>query len=276
MSQVEQQAQAKCQVRMQPKTQSGSKTPIVIAHILPDLLNLYGDGGNVRILQQRLAWRGIPVEVRCIRYGEPIVLADVDLVFLGGAPDRELKLATEQLGLVRDRLASYVEKDGPLLAICGGYQILGRTWLLGDEEVEGLGIIGMETRRPGTSADRLIGNIALDSPLAKMPVIGFENHAGRTYLDDGVEPFGRVISHTGKGNNDDVAGDAADGVIYRNVIGTYLHGTLLAKNPEVADWLLSRMLVRHASRTGEPLMDLDPLDDAEERAANEHMARKIL
>ena len=101
--------------------------------MLPDLLNLYGDGGNVRILEQRLRWRGIPVEVRRIQHGEAVDFSQVDLVFMGGGPDREQKLASEQLLAMRDELAVYVEGDGPLLAICGGYQILGRQWLWGDE-----------------------------------------------------------------------------------------------------------------------------------------------
>lgn len=235
--------------------------PVVILHVFPDLLNLYGDGGNVRVLQQRLAWRGIPVQVREVRYGEPFDLSQVDIVFLGGGPDREQKLACEELMRYRDELARYVEDDGVVLAICGGYQILGRRWLLGDDLVEGLDIVGLETRRPGTSADRLVGNIVLESPLATMPVVGYENHAGRTYLDEGVHPFGKVVSHTGCGNNED---DKADGVLYRNVVGTYLHGPLLAKNPQVADNILSRALRQET---------LPPLDDEAEAKANAFMRK---
>ena len=223
--------------------------PVVIAHMLPDLLNLYGDGGNVRILEQRLRWRGIPVEVRRIQHGEAVDFSQVDLVFMGGGPDREQKLASEQLLAMRDELAVYVEGDGPLLAICGGYQILGRQWLWGDELVPGLGLIDMETRRPGTSADRLIDNMVLESPLAAHPVVGYENHAGRTYLGEGVEGFGRVVSSCGHGNNDD---DRVEGARYKNVVGTYSHGPLLSKNPEVADWLLARALERRAGAHRNP------------------------
>lgn len=258
-------------------TTDTSRSPIVIAHILPDLLNLYGDGGSVRILEKRLEWRGIPVEVRKIQYGEPIEFDDVDLVFLGGGPDREQKLATEELFKVKDEFEKYIASDGPLLAICGGYQILGRTWLLGDEEVAGLGILDIETRRPGTSADRLVNNVALKSDIAEMPVIGYENHAGRTYLDDGFSAFGKVISHTGAGNADDLKGaPLADGVLSGNMIGTYLHGTLLSKNPEVADWLLEKAIERHSLRTGEDPVELSPLDDSEEMAANAFMAKKLV
>ena len=246
-------------------------TPIVIAHMFPDLLNLYGDGGNVRILSERLAWRGIPVQVKRVEYGESVDLGDVDLVFLGGGPDREQKLASAELMRMKDELAAYVKEDGPVLAICGGYQILGKTWLLGDEEVPGLNIVGIETRRPGTSADRLIDNIVLSSPLATHPVVGYENHAGRTYLAEGVKPFGAVVSSVGHGNND---ADKADGALCRKVLGTYLHGPLLSKNPEIADWLLVAACERHARRTGESAPALARLDDAEELAANAFMADK--
>lgn len=251
---------------------ASDEPPVVIAHMLPDLLNLYGDGGNVRILEQRLRWRGIPVEVRRVEHGDTVDLSAVDLVFMGGGPDREQKLASEQLLSMRDDLAAYVEADGPLLAICGGYQILGRQWLWGDELVPGLGIIDMETRRPGTSADRLIDNMVLESPLATHPVVGYENHAGRTYLGPGVEGFGRVISSCGHGNNDD---DRVEGARYKNVVGTYSHGPALSKNPEVADWMLARALERRAVRTGTPAVELSPLDDTAELAANKVMAKRL-
>ena len=251
---------------------SSSEAPVVIAHLLPDLLNLYGDGGNVRMLQQRLRWRGIPVEVCRVPFGATVDFSQVDLVFMGGGPDREQKLASEQLLAMRDELADYVEADGPLLAICGGYQILGKQWLWGDELVEGLALIDMETRRPGTSANRLIGNLMLESDLATRPVIGYENHAGRTYLGEGVQGFGRIRGGVGFGNNDT---DGVEGVRYRNVVGTYSHGPLLSKNPEVADWLLARALERRAVRAGVPAVPLAPLDDSAELAANEAMERRL-
>ena len=240
--------------------------------MFPDLLNLYGDGGNVRILSERLKRRGIPVCVKRVEYGESIDLNDVDLVFLGGGPDREQKLASGELLRMKEGLRAFVEGDGALLAICGGYQILGKTWLLGDEEVPGLGIVDIETKRPGTSADRLIDNIALSSPLAAHPVVGYENHAGRTYLGSGLSPFGKVVSSTGHGNNDN---DGADGVLYKKLVGTYLHGPLLSKNPEVADWLLRAACGRWAARTGCDAPELAALDDAPELAANDEMARRL-
>ena len=250
-----------------------SSAPLTIAHLFPDLLNLYGDGGNVRILEQRLRWRGIPVEVKRVNHGETVDLSGVDLVMLGGGPDREQRLASAELMGMREQLHAYVEDGGVLLAICGGYQILGHEWLLGDEVVKGLGIVDMTTERAaGGSGDRLIDNIVLTSPLAKRPVVGYENHAGRTHLGAGVEPFGAVASATGHGNND---ADKQDGVRYKNVVGTYLHGPLLAKNPEVADDLLARALDRLAARTSQPAIRLESLDDAVEQDANDAMTKKL-
>lgn len=248
-------------------------SPLVIAHLFPDLLNLYGDGGNVRILEQRLRWRGVPVEVKRVNHGQTVDLANVDLIMLGGGPDREQRLASTELMGMRDQLRAYVEDDGVLLAICGGYQILGHEWLLGEEVVKGLGIVDMTTERAeGGSGNRLIDNIALKSPLAQRPVVGYENHAGRTHLGAGVEAFGAVASTTGHGNND---ADKKDGVRYKNVVGTYLHGPLLAKNPEVADDLLARALERLAKRSGQPRIELVPLDDMVEQNANDIMAKKL-
>ncbi len=251
---------------------TADETPLVIAHMFPDLLNLYGDGGNVRVLAERCCRRGIPVQVRRVNHGESIDLADVDLVFLGGGPDREQRLASAELMAMREGIARFVEEDGALLAICGGYQILGKTWLLGDEEVPGLGVVDMETHRPGTSEDRLVGNVVLKSRLATRPVAGYENHAGRTYLAPGLECFGKVTSPTGKGNNEE---SAADGVLYRNVVGTYLHGPVLPKNPEIADHLLRAALKRRFARTGVAACELAPLDDAAEIAANDYAAQRF-
>ena len=205
-------------------------------------------------------------------HGDAIDLADVDLIMMGGSPDREQKLASTDIVAMRNQLDAYVQDMGPLLAICGSYQMLGREWLVDGEKVPGLGLVGMTTGRPGTSADRLVNNIALRSNLATAPVVGYENHAGRTYLDEGVEPFGTVVSSTGLGNNEETK---ADGVRYKNVLGTYLHGPLLAKNPQIADWLLERALERHAKRTSEAPVALKPLDDTLEQSANAFMCNKL-
>ena len=239
---------------------------LTVVHLYPDLMNLYGDSGNVGILEKRMRWHGLKPEVRHVTHGQPLDLADADIVFLGGGPDREQRIASADLLRQARALRDFVEDDGVLLAICGGFQILGREWLLAGETVAGLGIVDMTTgRAPGGSHDRLVGNVFLESPTAETPVVGYENHAGRTTLGAGCEPFGRVIGKHGKGNN---GLDGTDGVLYRNVVGTYLHGPLLSKNPQVADWLIGRALARRAARRGCPVPALAPLDDAIENAAN--------
>ena len=248
--------------------------PLRIVHLFPDLLNLYGDGGNVKVLAKRCEWRGIPAQVVSVRYGESVDLSTADIVFLGGGPDREQKLVSEVLHNMKESLGEYIENNGALLAICGGYQILGTRWLLGDEVVEGLSLIDIETLRPGKGFDRLIDNIMLSSSLASMPVVGYENHAGRTHLGEGVKPFGKVISSVGSGNNDS---SKEDGVLYKNCIGTYLHGPLLGKNPEIADFLIARALENRTvqSQDENVFESLSSLDDSVEKAANEYMAQRL-
>lgn len=254
----------------QPGVEALKDNPLRIVHMYPDLLNLYGDGGNVRVLRKRCEWRGIPVEVESLKYGQEPHLENADIVMLGGGPDREQKLASEGLFAMKEDLRTYIEKGGALLAICGGYQILGRRWLMGDEEVEGLSIIDAETVRAGVGFDRLIDNIVLSSPVSPWPVVGYENHAGRTKLGPGVQPFGKVISHVGHGNDDD---SGCDGVLYKNVIGTYLHGPLLGKNPAVADHLIAVALQNKLGL--EAPLELVALDDSVEKQANDYMAHRL-
>ena len=199
--------------------------------------------------------------------------SDVDLVFLGGAPDREQEIASRIIMEYSQKLVDYLNEDGPCLAICGGYQMLGRNWLLNGETVPGVSAGAFETRRAGTSRDRLVDNIALSVPGISHPVIGYENHAGRTYLDSSDQAFGQVISKTGHGNNDE---SRTDGYASGNLIATYLHGPLLPKNPEVADRLLAAALQRWSQRTGNATPSLAPLDDAAELAANDFMATRLL
>ena len=244
-----------------------------IVHLFPALLNLYGDGGNVSIIANRARWRGIEVDIEQVGLGQGVDLSDADIVFLGGGPDREQRLASRELMAHASAVRSYIEDDGVLLAICGGFQILGREWIMDGQSVAGLAVAKATTKRAdGNAHNRLVGNIALQSPYATMPVVGYENHAGRTYLDGGCRPFGVVLGGHGNGNN---GADGSDGIVYRNVIGTYLHGPLLAKNPEVADCLIERALARRAAKAGEPAPALLPLDDAEERAANAFMCDKM-
>ena len=236
---------------------------LTIAHLFPELLNLYGDGGNIITLTKRCQWRGIPVEVMPVHFGEKPSFAEVDLVFIGGGSDREQKIVCEQLRAVGSELRSYVADDGVLLAVCGGYQLLGHNYLMGDEELEGLSLVDLHTDR---GVPRLIGNVMVESPLVAEPIVGYENHGGRTYLGSGVESLGRVVH--GHGNN---GASGEEGCRYRNVVGTYIHGPLLPKNPGLADWLLERALAR---ATGEAVA-LAPLDDSIERAANQVMVRRM-
>lgn len=246
--------------------ESLQERPLRIVHMFPDLLNLYGDGGNVRVLTKRCLWRGIPVQVQQMTHGMDVDLDQADIVFLGGGPDREQRLASTQLLAMADRLKAYVEQDGVVLAICGGYQILGRQWLLADETMEGLDIAGLVTKR--SDKDRIIDNVVLDSPLCSHPIVGYENHAGRTFLDEGQTPLGKVVNAEGHGNNDN---DGEDGVVYRNCIGTYLHGPALGKNPELPDLLIARALERRAGHE----VSLPALDDSVELAANAYMVKRL-
>lgn len=235
--------------------------PIRILHLYPDLLNLYADRGNILVLRRRCEWRGIPVEVQPVPRGERPDLAHAHLVLLGGGSDREQMLVAETLRGMREDLRAAVEAGLPLLAVCGGYQLLGHFYELADgRRVEGLGLLDLETTAGRT---RLIGNIAIESP-AFGTIVGFENHAGRTRHRH--EPLGRVLA--GHGNNGE---DGWEGVRYRNVIGTYIHGPLLPKNPALADHLI-RTALEYA---GEPA-DLAPLPDDLEQAAQQALLERRL
>jgi hypothetical protein len=221
----------------------------------PELLNLYGDSGNVLVMRKRLTWRGLGCEVREFHVGDRLSLSGVDFVLIGGGSDREQRIVCDRLLEARQELVSFVEDGGVLLAVCGGYQLLGHSYLMGDEEVPGLSLVDLYTDR---GSPRLIGNIAVQSRISKQPIVGFENHGGRTHLGAGVEPMGSVLFGHG---NDGESGE--EGCLYRNVVGTYVHGPLLPKNPGVADYLLGKALER---RYGDG--ELEPLDDEAELAAN--------
>lgn len=237
--------------------------PLNIVHLFPELLNLYGDGGNVIALRRRCEWRGVPVQVTEAGMGDEMDFSHADIVFIGGGADREQMIAKDAIAARKAELHSYVADGGVLLAVCGGYQFLGHRYTMGEESVEGLGIVDMETVR---GQGRLIGNAVIESDIVAMPIVGFENHGGRTTLGPGVKPLGRVLGGT-RGNNGE---DGFEGVHQGNLIGTYLHGPLLPKNPQVADYLLARAL----ERRGESC-ELAPLDDAVEIEANRVMARRF-
>jgi len=233
---------------------------ITIGHLYPDLLNLYGDRGNITALLCRLRWRGIGAEVHEFHLNDNIDFNALDIVFLGGGSDREQMLVCKRLHDTRDAFADYVERGGVAIAVCGGYQLLGEYYRTGNETIEGLHILDVRTQN---ELGRLIGNVVVDSPLCDMPVVGFENHGGRTYIGH-HKPLGRVI--IGNGNN---GKDECEGVLYKNLIGTYLHGPLLPKNPQLCDWLLQAALSKKGCEN-----ELKALDDAVEVAANRYVVKR--
>ena len=232
---------------------------LTIGHLYPDLLNLYGDRGNIQCFRKRLEWRGIEAEVIPFLSGDEIAFSRLDIVLLGGGSDREQELVCGYLKNIRDDFKKYVEEGGVVLAVCGGYQLLGKYYKTRTETIEGLAILDITTE---WEPERLVKNIILNSPLFDMPVVGFENHGGRTYIGDHT-PLGKVFfgyGNTGK--------SGYEGVVYKNVIATYLHGPLLPKNPQVCDYLLERALKR---KYGEDVR-LEPLPDELERSANSYIA----
>lgn len=231
---------------------------LTIGHLYPDLLNLYGDRGNIQCLRKRLEWRGIEAEILPFLSGERIDFSKLDIVLLGGGSDREQELVCEFLREIRGNFKQYVEQDGVVLAVCGGYQLLGKYYKTDKKMIEGLGILDITTE---WEPERLIRNIVLQTPLSDTPVVGFENHGGRTCIG-GHTPFGKVLyglGNTGK--------SGYEGVLYKNIIGTYLHGPLLPKNPHICDCLLERALKR---KYGE-VVTLPSLPDELEHLANQYI-----
>jgi CobQ-like glutamine amidotransferase family enzyme len=228
--------------------------------LYPEQMNIYADRGNIIFLQRRCEWRGIGFSYMGAGPGEPVDPAEHDLIYIGGGQDRDQELVAEDmLRSKRDAIASAVEDGAAVIAVCGGYQLLGGSYQLGERSIPGLGIADLETvREPGP---RLIGNVSIEANIGAGPEIlaGFENHGGRTYLGAGAEPLGRVLH--GHGNN---GSDGFEGVRRLNVFGTYLHGPLLPKNAHLADRLISLALER---RTG-ALPQLEPLEDSLEDAAH--------
>ncbi|NHM26033.1 glutamine amidotransferase [Desulfofundulus sp. TPOSR] len=236
-----------------------------VCHLYPDLLNLYGDRGNVMAYVRRCQWRGMEVEVYRINLGDPVDFQEMDFLFLGGGSDREQNLMARDLEKRRELLQAAVEDGLVVLAICGGYQLLGRYYrTLEGQVIPGLGLLDFYTE---AGRKRMIGNVAVELEIEGEPVrvTGFENHAGRTFLGQ-ISPLGRVL--VGYGNNGE---DGTEGARYKNVFCSYLHGPLLPKNPRLVDYLISLAL----KRRGLPA-ELAPLDDRLERAAAEIMLKRLL
>jgi lipid II isoglutaminyl synthase (glutamine-hydrolysing) len=239
-------------------------TVIRVAHLYPDYLNIYADRGNIAVLARRAAWRGLELELAAVGVGD--ALEEADLVYVGGGQDREQALIAPDLAARAEPLRRLVESGAAVLAVCGGYQLLGRGYRdLAGDELPGAGVFPLVTV---AGERRMIGDVLLECELdsgERRTVAGFENHAGRTILDEGAEALGRVVAGFG---NDGESG--FEGCRVRNAIGTYLHGPLLPRNPWLADWVLTRA-VEH--RTGERPV-FDPLPDHLEHKAQEVSAAR--
>jgi len=240
---------------------------IRIGWLYPEYMNLYGDRGNIIVLTQRARWHGLEPEVVQIGLGQKADLRQFDLVHLGGGQDREQALIAQDFLTVKgDSLGEAIHDGLPVLAVCGGFQMLGSHFRTHRGEVlRFTGILDLWTEG---SSDRLIGNAIIESDLwgETRTLVGFENHSGKTYLGKGVQPLGRV--RKGYGNN---GKDQTEGVRFRNCVGTYLHGSILPKNPHLADWLLQRAVER---RYGDQVK-LKPLDDQLEMAAHQAIIQRF-
>jgi CobQ-like glutamine amidotransferase family enzyme len=228
-----------------------------VCALYPDLMNIYADRGNLFVLQRRCQWRGIGFQLSGSGLGDPLDGAGHDIYYIGGGQDRDQELCAEDLVAgKRAALHEAAARGAVVLGVCGGYQLLGESYALGNDRLQGVGLLDLRTVRE--PAPRLIGNVAIEVDLdgEKRVLAGFENHGGRTRLGTGATPLGRVLKGHG---NDGHSG--FEGAKVGNTIGTYLHGPLLPKNVWFADWLIATAL-------GVDLDVLAPLDDAFERAAH--------
>jgi len=236
--------------------------PLRIGHLYPDAMNLYGDMGNIRTLQRRCEWRAIDVQVVPLGVGDS-ELHTFDLLFFGGGQDRDqARIHADFVLHKQEAVARAIHEGVAMLAVCGGYQLLGHNYIDADgRSLDGLHLLDLHTV---AGNDRWIGNVLVEADeslhLHPKTLVGFENHGGRTKLGGDLKPLGRTI--VGGGNNGD---DAGEGVLAGRIIGTYMHGSLLPKNPALADWLLSQAL---AHRDGGAPPPLSPLDDSTEMAAH--------
>jgi CobQ-like glutamine amidotransferase family enzyme len=229
-----------------------------VCSLYPELMNIYADRGNMQLLRARCEWRGIGFELAGASLGEGVDPGAHDLFYMGGGQDRDQALcAQDMVETKKDALHAAAERGAVVLAVCGGYQLLGHEYEMEGERLPGVGLVDLRTvREPGP---RLIGNCAIEADLGDGPrvIAGFENHGGRTYLGAGETPLGRVLK--GHGNNDR---DGHEGVRRGNVIGTYLHGPLLPKNA----WLADRLIELALDTALEPLSD-DSLEEAAHQSA---------
>ena len=248
------------------------KHQLHICWLYPDLMSTYGDRGNIIVLQKRCEWRGIGVHIDCHGIDSPVSqITRADVLFMGGAQDRQQDMVSKDIaGKKTEEIRHKIEKGTPGLFICGAYQFLGKYYKAADgTNIPGLGIFDLYTEHSGDQKKRLVGNIIVKPELfaqKDIHCVGFENHGGRTYLGRKIEPFARVIK--GLGNNEI---DNTEGAVFKNTIGTYLHGPILPKNPELADWLIQKALEKKYGSE----MVLEKLDDALELSARDYMINRI-
>ncbi len=223
-------------------------------------LNIYADRGNLAILRQRCAWRGIGWRLRRVTVGDELAPGEDDLLYLGGGQDADQRRCADDLVTKAAALRGAAERGAVVLGVCGGYQLLGHGYDTPEGSMPGIGLLDVTTS--ATTADRLVGYASVEVDLGTGPrlLAGFENHRGRTSLGVGASPLGRVVH--GFGNNGD---DGTEGAVHGTVVGTYLHGPLLATNAWFADWLIATAL---------GLSDLAPLDDSFEQRAHDDAARR--
>ena len=234
---------------------------IKIAHLYPDMLNLYGDRGNIIALTRRMQARGIDVQTDSITMGKSFNADDYDILFVGGGQDFEQDVLLDDLKKGKDlEIKKAIDSGKVFLAICGGYQMLGKYYKTYDGKMlEYMGALDFYTEG---REERMIGNYAFKTKEG-IEVVGFENHSGRTYLGKGVEPLGKMIK--GYGNNGE---DGTEGVRFKNTFGTYSHGPVLPKNPQLADLLISKAVENKYGKA-----DLQPLDDALELKAHQQVMK---
>jgi len=231
-----------------------SKKSLHIVHLYPVEMNIYGDTGNRHVLEKRLKWRGIDVKISLVGIGDQIP-DDADIILGGGAQDSSQSAVEKDLARKAPQLKKLADSDAVMLMVCGMYQLLGRRFVTADgRDIKGMGILPCETL---ASTDRMIGNTIHQTPWGD--VAAYENHSGKTYLDDTALAWGKVLK--GAGNNGD---DGTEGCLFQNIFGTYAHGPVLSKNPRFADELIRRALVRKYGSA-----KLTKLDDSLELAAAE-------
>lgn len=246
-----------------------------ITHLYPDYMNIYGDIGNIITLVKRCKWRDIDVQVRPVTIRGRLPRS-TDIFFLGGGQDRDQLKVSKDFIRKKKSIIKLIENNVLFLAICGGLQLLGNYFIAGDgTKIEGIGAVNLYTESPDDSVkSRCIGNVvARLNPdvfpidrFAEETIVGFENHIGQTYLDESVTPLATIIK--GKGNN---VVDKYEGFVYRKVIGTYLHGSFLPKNPHIADWIILNALKRKYGDKAK----LKKLDDNEEIIAHRYIINRL-